>query len=246
MDALISLKGKTLFILSMAGWLSFASADSLVTPENGAVGGIARAIAIYQTLNNGQTPTSWEQLSRVYSLDKVNENLIGRQSYPIQDRYQFITQPMSFRGHGEVTSEGSQVILIRTVPLEKVVGKDISQKRQWRYLVVRSKSGEISSVSLPEADVQAMLRASGVIITPKPSLPAVETDELVVESQTSNTISSSTAEAIQPNRKPEQFFEQKNALASKSSPSSFPVIPVAIVGVVIASAIVFLLRRKSQ
>ncbi len=109
-------------------------------------------------------------------LERLNQSLVGRQSYPIQDHYQFIAQPMSIEDE-----EGSRVLMIRTVPLENLSESDEAKRQQWRYLIYKNSTGDILTARLSEEKVQAMLKSAGVTITPKPGLPAVETDERIPE-----------------------------------------------------------------
>lgn len=150
-------------------------ATSLMTPENVTMSGIAQAMRVYQTLHQGQLPTNWTQIREVYDVDQANKNLAGRQSYPIEDHYQFVAQPL------QTLDGNAQVLLIRTVPLQRLEDQTHQENNsaQWRYMVTRSKNGVISSTRLPESTVQAMLQKSGVTITPKAGLPKLETDERI-------------------------------------------------------------------
>lgn len=162
------------FVFMVCIFLNDGFASSLMTPENAEVGGIARAMRMYQTLNQGQLPTNWAQLRQVYNLDVVNSHLVGRQSYPIEDHYQFITQPLllSYPVDG-------RVLMIRTVPLENLSEPDKTQRQRWRYLIYQNKKGDILSKRIAEKEVQNMLNSAGMKIIPKAGLPAVETDERI-------------------------------------------------------------------
>jgi len=155
-------------------------ADTLITPERASVGGIIGCIRMYRWQNNNQMPISWNQLKQTEGIaekiDHLNKSLIGLQSYPIEDHYQFVTSAMTFEDHGVI--QGSQVLLIRTVPLaepDQVGGNDTG--KQYRYLIYQDKEGRINDTRISENDVQSMLKKSGVTITPKAGLPAVETEQ---------------------------------------------------------------------
>ena len=155
------------------------SATVLSTPEHATIGGIGLMVSIYQQEHDGQLPTTWAQLGEYLNLEKTNRELASRQSSVpqptfIQDRYQFITQPLW------AISEESRVLIMRTVPLahlENLKKKQIPIEKQWRYVVLQNKEGNIRGTRLPEKEIQEMLKKAGMTITPKPGLPAVETNE---------------------------------------------------------------------
>jgi len=162
------------FLFALCVFATGGVASSLMTPENAVMGGIARAMRMYQIVNQGRLPSNWAQLRQVYNLDEVNRVLEGRQSYPIEDHYQFITQPLSL----PYPVDG-RVLMIRTVPLENLLEPDPAKRQQWRYLIYQNKKGDILSTRISEKDVQNMINSAGVRITPKAGLPAVETDERI-------------------------------------------------------------------
>lgn len=171
----------TIFTLACL-FLGLVTARSTVemTPELMTINALSLAFEGYKE-RNGKFPASWEELSRTVNLEKLNRNLRYRQSYPIQDHYEFVDKAMPFPNEEGILGEGSQVLLIRTVPLENLSEPDLSKRQQWRYLIVRLKNGETISTRLSEKAVQAMLKRAGVVITPKPGLPAVETDDIIPE-----------------------------------------------------------------
>lgn len=163
-----------LFFLGIASLVVLVSSAAGVTPENIAVGNLASLMAVYPENHNGLQLTGWDQVKAFYNLDAINRSLVGRQSYPIEDHYQFMNQELPLLG-----LPGSQILLIRTVPLRKPYELYATKDRQWRYLVYRRSDGEILSSSMSEDAVEKTLQKAGVTITPKAGLPAVETDERV-------------------------------------------------------------------
>jgi len=146
-------------------------------PESAAVTALRALIEWHPKVRNGQPLTSWDQAKKIYNVEALNRSLAGLPVYPLEDHYQFITQPLPLRGE-----EGSQVLLIRTVPLEKN-DPDSRKSRQYRYLVYRNSEGKILSIRMPEETVQEMLKKAGVTITPKPGLPATETEDRIPETE---------------------------------------------------------------
>lgn len=166
MKKCISLLAACFFVGLFSG-----KADVMSTPEVTALDAVSVVVELYAKEHNGQPPASWDQLRNDIDLEKLNQSIVGWAAHPIEDHYAFINQPLSLPD-----SEGSQVLLIRTVPLERgTVKKDTQQ--QWRYLIVRRKDGRTVSVKLPEARVQTMLQKAGITITPKAGLPAIESAE---------------------------------------------------------------------
>lgn len=165
---------RQLILLSLAillGLPAFAAGPE--TPEHHEIS-VMRSVIMAYGMMKGQLPTSWTQIGGFYNLHGVDANLKGRQSYPIEDHYQFITQPMSLPD-----AEGSQVLLLRTLPLAHHDEGD--KPPRFRYLVYQRNDGKIIFTSLTEQEVQSMLHKSGVTITRKAGLPAVEDDELQIK-----------------------------------------------------------------
>ena len=143
----------------------FVHADTVVSPEGAALSQLATAMKVYSILHNGQQARTWTQVSNVFDLNATNKNLRSKPSYPIEDHYEFLSQTVPIPGN-----EGSEVVMIRTVPLQRAEGQP-----KWRYLVGRSKEGDLSATRLPEETVQSMFRQAGVPLpSAKARLPEVE------------------------------------------------------------------------
>jgi len=161
----------SLFVACFFIGLFSAKADVMSTPEVTAIDAVSVIVGLYAKEHNGQLPVSWDQLRNDIDLEKLNQSLVGWAAHPIEDHYAFINQPLSLPD-----SEGSQVLLIRTVPLERGTVEE-GNRQQWRYLIVRRGDGRTVSVKLPEERVQTMLQKAGITITPKAGLPAIESAE---------------------------------------------------------------------
>lgn len=146
-----------------------AYCSSEVTTEGITLNRVADVFVMYQILHPGQTPSNWEQINELYDLKKINSNLASSHGYSVQDRYEFVTQSLPL-------SDGSdcQVLLIRTIPLQRSDETDSNLERQWRYLIYKSKEGKIFSTRISENQVQDALKQAGVTIAPKTGLPQVD------------------------------------------------------------------------
>lgn len=154
--------------LVLWGW-QFAQATTIVSPERASLGQLATAIKVYLILHNGQRVTSWAEVREIYDLDAANNNLRGKPAYPLEEHYEFISQQVPFPGY-----EGSNVVMIRTVPLQRAEGQP-----KWRYLVGRTKDGDLTATRLSEEEVQAMFQQAGVPLPmPKTGLAAVEIEAM--------------------------------------------------------------------
>lgn len=142
-----------------------------VSAERVQIEQIGSAFRIFSKENLGEVPRSWSDISKYYDLEFGNRTLVGRQSYPIQDHYEFISNPAL------VLEDGSRVLFLRTIPLRRSAEPGGAIERQWRYLICQRKDGKILSLRIPENAIQTMLRNSGVSIVPKSGLPPIESDE---------------------------------------------------------------------
>jgi hypothetical protein len=152
--------------LALVLWGSqLAQGTTFVSPERTALGQLATAIKVYPLLHNGQRVTTWAQVREVFDLDAANKSLIGKPSYPLEAHYEFVNQKVAVPGY-----EGSEVIMVRTVPLQRAEGE-----AKWRYLVGQSKDGSMTATRMPEEEVRAMFQQAAVPLpAPRPGLPPVE------------------------------------------------------------------------
>ncbi len=192
-------------LYSLLAEVSFAS--SFATSEKVEVDNIASVLNIYKVTHNNQFPSKWEQVSEIYDIAKVNKNLNYPQSYPIEDHYQFVAQPMFLPG-----AEGSRVLLIRAVPLQASSEIDENTDKQWRYVIYSDSKGNVLTTRLSENDVQAMFKKAGVTITPKAGLPTVESDEKIQRKEPKPTMNPADAAflALYP-----QYDPRKNPKAQR-------------------------------
>jgi hypothetical protein len=182
----------------------FVQADTIVSPEKIALYQLATAIKVYPILHNGQQVATWAQVGEVYNLANANKSLRGKPAHPLEDHYEFVAHPVPFPRY-----EGSAVVLVRTVPLQRAEGQ-----AKFRYLIGRTKDGELTATRLSEEEVQAMFQQAKVPLpTPKPGLAAVEIEALPdLDGQTANDPGSREgADGRRPIPEP--------------SPSALPVIP---------------------
>lgn len=234
-------------------------ADVMSTPEVTAIDAVSVVIGLYAKEHNGQLPVSWDQLRNDVDLEKLNQSVVGWAAHPIEDHYAFINQPLSLPD-----SEGSRVLLIRTVPLELgTVEKD--NHRQWRYLIVRRQDGRMVSVKLPEASVQTMLQKAGITIAPKAGLPAVESAEPLSGAVPQSQPNPADAEYLRQHpeldptgaRVVSAPFPPPSATArpiersiptptsqAQHYPSLFPILSVILIGMMVAGITHLFLRRK--
>lgn len=141
----------------------------MVSTEAAFLGQMNTAMKVYAARHNGQPVTNWEQLREVFDVDYANKHLRGRPSHPLEDHYEFVPPGVSVEGF-----QGSEVILIRTVPLQEAPNRP-----NWRYLIVRTKGGGMSVTRRSEDEVQAMFQKAGVSLPlPKPGLPPFEMENL--------------------------------------------------------------------
>ncbi len=152
------------------------SATAQETPESAAIGAVASVMGMYSRKHNGIMPTRWDQIKAYYDVEYLNGNLIGRDGYPLEDHYQFITQPLPL-----LRDDEGQVLLIRTVPLGDRKQDPKKPLRLKRRLIYQRKTGDLVSIGMDEEKVQAMLKKAGITITPKAGLPAVEYDTLPLD-----------------------------------------------------------------
>ncbi len=87
-----------LALLYLSVCLNYSEASVTKTPEMAAIDSLTTIFEIHEE-RYGKLPHDWSELSQTMDLQKLNRDLRYRQSYPIQDHYQFITQQMAFRSH---------------------------------------------------------------------------------------------------------------------------------------------------
>ncbi len=233
-----------LFLLGISNSIIFAQSGK--TPESFDVTSLGQAIFIYKTMNQGRLPTNWNELGQIYNLKALDNNLLGRESYPLEDHYQFITQPMFLTDMGWSDLNGSQILLIRTVPLESKDAVGTGIQRQRRYVIYQRQNGEIGAISIPEQIVQTMLQKAGITITPKAGLPAVEDDEKIIPVPPRHLIPNPSLPQLQAlnaanqqapaTPSPSEVKSQPVPLASvPAEPADESRIPLWIYGVIILS-----------
>jgi len=209
-----------------------ANATTLVTLERRTIIGIAHAMGAYQIWNQGQLPANWAQIREIYDLEKIDKALAGQPSSYIEDRYQFITQPLP-------TLDGkAQVLIIRTVPLahlDDLKEEPIPIEKQWRYVVLKGTDGKLMGTRLPEKEIQKMLTQADVTITPKRGLAAVETDDRIPGTEVRHRSAADIAyeaqhpeldpskNAATPPARPTTTHETQHAPATAATPESSPV-----------------------
>lgn len=157
-------------------WVSLYSqtsnAETRTTPERQGVDDLAMVIRMHKSFNNGALPQNWDDLARLYDLERINKSIAPRGMSPIQDRYQFISHALPY-----IDEKNSLVLLIRTVPLAERKRSEDEAPREWRYLIYHRPDGTVISTRLSESRVQQMLKNANVTITPKAHLPQVEYED---------------------------------------------------------------------
>lgn len=228
-------------------------ASTVVTPESVALSHLSTAIGLYAELHNGELIKNWQRVRGVFNLDDANNTLHKAASagFPLEDHYEFIAETVSYPGY-----EGSQILLARTVPLQRAKGKP-----KFRYIVTRSKDGTTASLHVPEEEVQAMFQKAGVPLpTPKPGLPAVEieavpsaeeiyaqvTPAVTVNQLPSSKTNATPAQAAPLLSTPVPIASPSPAAKSeaKQLPSSSLIVPLVVLAVAIIGIVVFLLKRR--
>jgi hypothetical protein len=182
---------KYLIFYFLAAWSSLLAAmpaKAAGIPETVKLYAVGKMMEDYAFSNQGRMPTSWAQLYEGRNPASMNKMLVGDGVCSFRDRYHFVTQPMPFRGSSAGVPEGSQVLLIRSVPLVKGPQAIQGRQNQRRYLIYGTPNGRAEWTSVSEEEVQSMLTSAGVTLTPKLGLPAVETEERVSQraTQTAN------------------------------------------------------------
>jgi hypothetical protein len=221
-------------------------AGTTVTPERQGVDDLAKVIKMYEATHNKTLPQNWDALSSIYDLESINKSIAPRGTAPIQDRYQFLSQKLPYVGENN-----SRVLLIRTIPLSEKQSSADEPPRKWRYLIYQRSDGSIESTRLPEDRVQEMLKGANVTITPKPQLPSVEYEDYLPgkeprpQPNPADVQFLSKHPELDPSRNPTASAPQPVPTVKQQSPSSFPIVPVAILAFAIVGVIVVLLRRKS-
>jgi hypothetical protein len=213
-----------ILLVIICGTTEAALADG-ESVEAGKLIGLSRAISIYKTMNHGLLPNNWSDIGPYYHLESVNYDLVGTSGYPLEDHYQFIAQPMVLPDMGLSNLDGSQVLLIRTVPLASKADMDSANPQEWRYVIFQGKDGRISSATLSEKDIQLMLKTAGLTITRKAGLPAVEQYERI-----SPPVRSPKQSLDESSKHPEfrsGVSTAGTAPSSNQSSSSQPTSPVA-------------------
>lgn len=161
---------------TLLGLLWFLSMDVmasiLVTADSQTAQNVAMLMMSYREAHGGQLPTTWNQINELIDSDTLNKGMVMRYGYKIEDRYVFVTQPMSLDEQA-----GTQVLLIRTIPLQDRKPMLDGKYQRYRYLVYMFPDGSISCGWFTEKSVQKMLNKAGVTITPKPGLPEFEYDQ---------------------------------------------------------------------
>ncbi len=172
----------------------FGHASSIVSNERASLDSMSSAMKAYARTTNAEQITNWTQLQKIFNLAASNHNIQATRGagYTLENHYDFITQPLPLPKY-----EGSQILLVRTVPLQDAEGGAL-----FRYLIVRTKDGYVSVIQLHEDKVKEMFENAGVSLpVPKPGLAAVETERLPSA---------------------EEIYEQTKPAAT---PSSSPVAP---------------------
>ena len=161
--------GRAFILLLIWSSVGYMRADTRMSTEGAMLYRMTTALKIYPMLHSGQPVKSWAQVREVYDLDAANKNLRGKPSYPLEDHYEFVAHPVPFP-----RNEGSEVAMIRTVPLQRAEGQP-----KWRYLIGRTKDGNLTVTHRSEDEVQTMFRQAGVPLpTPKAGLAAVEIEAM--------------------------------------------------------------------
>ena len=229
-----------------------AVATTIDTPESAALGNLASVMGMYGLMHEHRLPTTWDQIKEIYDIEYFNQRLIGRQSYPLQDHYQFITQPLPL-----IKNDEGQVLLIRTVPLGDRKQDPSKPPQLRRYLIYMQKTGDIVSIGMSEEDVQAMLKKASVTITPKPGLPEVEYDTLPLdhtqpaEGTTKSRVTLSknspefTGEITTQVKQPKVIETTKSTLSLLSS-SKYSLLIWSLVAIAATAGAAWLLLRKKK
>lgn len=224
-----------------------AFAGARQTPEAVVVSHITNAISAYSK-GYGRMPSTWEELGQIIILETENKAMSGTYGYRIQDRYQFIAQPMAVPADEDLNYLGTQVLLIRTVPL-KNTRDDTGKTSLQRYLVYQNKAGNILSMNMPEEKVQAMLAKSGVRLISPQGAPATESDEVAPrpekgasEPDQSDLPGKPKAPSTIPSPVPRSPVVQTPAAVSDHSASVWPWVVGAILAIVLVGALA--LKRR--
>lgn len=148
----------------------YSALESTVEVQN--VNGVARAMDIHRQLYD-RVPTTWEELSKNFDVNKISSILYKVYGYRLQDRYQFVKKPYPIYRHGEDfdIDEDSKVLLVRIIPYKEPSGDD----RVLRTFIYQAGEGYISSVELSEEKAQKLFQTYGVTMATPPGLPAIET-----------------------------------------------------------------------
>lgn len=208
---------KTTLLLSLIPFIC-ALASTEVTRESMMLAQqVRRAIQLYLLNNGGRMPERWEHIKKSYSSEYVNRQLnqfTAFQSYSLEDHYQFVTQLMPYIEGGHV-EDGSQVLLIRTVPLEggAQLNPEIKNQKRWRYIIYKDSNGNILSSRASESDVKIMLDKSGVRLNRIPGLPEVETESLLPDKEKTHFVNSEEQEFLLQNP---QFDPSRNSSEVRS------------------------------
>ena len=211
---------------------SFAKASVFVTPEAAMMQQIVQALEMYQMSNGGQLPANWSEFGKSYDIDALNRQMARRflSGYPLQDHYEFISKSISLGGLRDYhpnDDDGSLVLLVRTVPLNRVVEAYQSKEPIIRYVVYRNKNGKIAVRGVSEQDIQVLLKNAGLTLMPNPRLPKVELDapmpereffKLHPESDPSRNVSSPSHEG--PLAEPASVIPKELQPSSNADPQS--------------------------
>ncbi len=154
--------------------LAPASGITLRTAEESALNHVSRAMSLFREAH-GHLPETWEEIYLFdSSLKQKNEGIIAAYGWRIQDRYQFVTQPLPMyqRGVAYEIDETSQVLLCRIIPF-----KDFrSQGEVCRTFIYKKTNGELAVTNLPEERAQKLFRTYGVTIRVAAGLPEAESN----------------------------------------------------------------------
>lgn len=224
---------RTLVVFVVWFATGYVHADSWMSTEGVMLNRMTTALNIYPALHNGQRAMSWAQIREVYDLEAANKNLRGKASYPLQAHYEFINREVPYPGH-----DGSRVIMLRTVPLQRAEGQP-----KWRNLVVQTADGQLTATRRSEDEVQAMFRQAGVPLpTAKAGMAAVEIEAMpsLDEPPESNPAGGESTNGQRPT--PATPTPQTPIVLSERSAPAWPwVIAVLVIG---ASA-AFAWRRRA-
>lgn len=239
------------FLMFLTLWLAVeVRGESLVTVEQVVLHQVAVGMQVFKAINQNREVSGWEDVASVVDLNQGNRGIENRQGYRLQDRYEFLEEPVPFSGMPGVGN--GEIIMIRVTPLK---GKKGGPEKLYRYFIYKNKNGGFADTYASEGKLQAMFRSANAELPKFTNLPEVETEypqgehaqtpaefvDLAALAKAAVPSSTPAATSQPPLPKSSPTPEPKSA----SSSTGFPVVPVAILIAVIVAAVVFFLRRKS-